>query len=150
MKKTWALVAVVMLVGTAFSFAMARWMTGRAQTQAVARVDDAAWMKRELNLTDSQAREVEKSDREFQTQIDSFCAAHCAARFALGDELAKPTVDPEKARACVEKMNAVQADAERTTLAHILKIRSLLNEQQAQRYSTIIRDQVCNMPMGAP
>ncbi len=150
MKKTLLMVAVVTLAGTALSFAVARWMTCRTQTQAALHVHDAAWLKRELNLTDAQAREVDKSEREFQSQMDSFCATHCAARFVLGDELAKATVDPEKARASVEKMNAVQADAERTTLAHILKVRSLLTEQQAQRYSSIIRDQVCNMPMGAP
>ncbi len=47
-------------------------------------------------------------------------------------------------------MNAVQADAERATLEHILKVRALLNEEQAQRYSALVRNQVCNMPMGTP
>jgi conjugal transfer/entry exclusion protein len=150
MKKTLLLAAVVTLLGTALSFAVARWMICRTQTQAAVRVHDAAWLKQELSLTDTQAREVERAEHEFQEQMNSFCATHCAARFALGDELAKPTVDAEQARASVEKMNGVQADAERTTLAHILKVRSLLNEQQAQRYASIVRDQVCNMPMGAP
>ena len=68
----------------------------------------------------------------------------------MGEEIAKPKPDIEKCRTNVEKMNAVQSEAERATLDHILKVRSLLDEQQAQRYLSIIRQQVCNMPMGAP
>jgi hypothetical protein len=47
-------------------------------------------------------------------------------------------------------MNAVQAASERATLEHILQVRALLDKPQAQRYSALIRDQVCNMPMGTP
>jgi hypothetical protein len=47
-------------------------------------------------------------------------------------------------------MNAVQADAERATLAHILQVRELLDEAQTRRFAELIRDQVCNMPMGTP
>ena len=147
MKKTLILFATVVVIGTLVSFLAARWMTNRIQTQT-ARVHDAAWLKQELNLTDAQAVEIEKLEREFQAQMNSFCTTHCAARLALGDELAKESVDIEKARAEVEKMNAVQADAERMTLAHILKVRAQLNEAQVKRYSSIIRDQVCSMPMG--
>ena len=150
MKKILVLIAVVVVVGAIASFLAARWMTSRMQMQAVVRIHDAAWLKQELNLTDAQAVEVEKLERGFQAQMNSFCTTHCAARFALGDELAKPSVDTEKARAQVEKMNVIQGDAELMTLAHILKVRSLLNETQAQRYSLIIRNQVCNMPMGVP
>ena len=49
-----------------------------------------------------------------------------------------------------EKMNAAQAEAERATLQHILKVRSLLTDKQARRYAAIIHNQVCNMPMGIP
>jgi len=150
MKKVLVLIAIVAVVGTTASFSVARWMTSRMRAQAVVRVHDVAWLKRELNLTDTQTRELETLEREFQAQMNSLCATHCAARFALGDELAKPAVNVENARADVDKMNAVQANAERSTMAHILKVRSVLNGQQAQRYAAIIRDQVCNMPMGAP
>lgn len=149
MKRTLLMIAIVSVVAAGISFSVSRWVAGRRQPLPVMRVEDAAWLKRELKLTEVQAGEVEKFAREFQTKIDAFCVAHCAARFALGDELAKRTVDVEKARACVERMNAVQADAETATLDHILKIRALLTEEQAQRYSSIIHQQVCSMPMGA-
>jgi Spy/CpxP family protein refolding chaperone len=149
MRRTLLLVAIVSVLAAGISFSVSRWVTTRRQPLPVMRVYDAAWLKRELNLTGNQTREVEKHAGEFQAKIDAFCVAHCAARFALGDELAKSQVDVEKARACVDKMNAVQAEAEKATLEHILKIRALLTEEQAQRYSAIIHQQVCSMPMGA-
>ena len=149
MKKLLLMVAVVIVVATGLSFGVSRWMALRRQIPVV-RIHDTAWLKQELKLTVPQAREVEQSEREFQKQLNSLCATHCAARFALGNELAKPTVDPQQARQHVEKMNAAQAEAEQATLDHILKVRALLDAGQAQRYSSIIRQQVCTMPMGAP
>ncbi len=91
---------------------------------------------------------LKKAESDFRTQLNSFCAAHCSARMDLGDELIKSKPDPAKCSDFIEKMNAMQAGAERVTLAHILKVRALLNQQQAQRYSTLIHDQVCSLPMG--
>ena len=145
MKQT--LLIVILAIG--LSFGVSHWVASRRQIPVV-RIHDAAWLKQELKLTETQLREVEQSERAFQTQLNSLCAAHCAARFALGDELAKPTVDAQQARQHVEKMNAAQAEAERVTLVHILEVRALLDARQAQRYSSIIRQQVCTMPMGAP
>ena len=85
-----------------------------------------------MKLDDAQSRAVAKLEAEFKTQLDRLCATHCAARFTLGDELMKPNVDVEKCQACVEKMNAAQAEAEQATLAHILKVRALLNDEQVQ------------------
>lgn len=148
MKKTLTALAVLTLIVTAVSFGVARWSVRCAMAQPAVNLDDAAWLKHKLNLTDAQARDVEKTEAEFRAQLNSFCVAHCSARMALGDELAKSKPDPDKCSGFIEKMNAVQADAERVTLAHILKVRSLLNEQQAQRYSALIHDQVCSLPMG--
>jgi hypothetical protein len=151
MKKTLLLFAVIAVAATALSFGVARWVAARYQpAPTTANLHDPAWLKNALGLNDQQAREVESLESGFRKELNSSCATHCAARMELGDELAKAKPDVEKCRGCVEKMNGVQADAERATLAHILKVRALLDEAQAQRYSTLIRDQVCNMPMGAP
>jgi Spy/CpxP family protein refolding chaperone len=146
MKRLLPVIAMIVVLATGVSFALSHWMVSRRPT--VANLNDTGWLKRELGLTDSQAAAVEQLETEFRAQLDRACAEHCAARMTLGEELAKP--DPAKCRAAVEKMNAVQAQSERATLEHILKVRALLTESQAQRYSALIRDQVCNMPMGAP
>ena len=144
------LVAGVALISTGLSFAMSRWFVGRKPLQMAVNIHDAAWLSRELDLSETQRRDVERLEKDFQLKLNASCAAHCAARFALGDELMKPNPDPEKARADVERMNQVQAGVEQATLQHILKVRALLTDKQAQRYSAIIHDQVCSMPMGTP
>ena len=148
MKRALVLAAVVILA-TGLSFALSHWMTARQPVTATM-LHDPGWLKRELNLTDKQAREVEKVEKGFREQLNAACIRHCDARMALGDELAKAEPDVAKCREFVEKMNGVQAECERATLDHILKVRALLDEKQAQEYSALIREQVCNMPMGAP
>jgi Spy/CpxP family protein refolding chaperone len=150
MRKTVLTIAALVVAMTALSFAVARWTAMHCQPAAPVNLHDPAWLKRQLNLSEAQAAQVEAAEKDFQKSLDAFCAAHCAARMALGDELARPAPDPDKARAAVEKMNAVQADSERATLAHILKVRALLDPQQAQLYSAMVHDQVCTMPMGTP
>jgi Spy/CpxP family protein refolding chaperone len=150
MKKILVLVGIVAVFSTGLSFAMSRWLAGRRPSQSTVNIHDAAWLKRELNLTDTQASEIGKLEGEFQVKLSAACTEHCAARFALGDELMKSKPDLEKARADVERMNRVQAESERATLDHILKVRALLTDEQARQYSAMIHDQVCSMPMGTP
>ena len=150
MKRILVLIAVVVVGSAGLSFAIARFVAGQRPSPPVVRLHDATWLTRELKLNDEQARAVTKLETEFKRQLDAMCATHCAARFALGDELMKANVDVEKCKACVAKMNAAQAEAEQATLAHILKVRELLSDEQAKLYSSIIHKQVCTMPMGAP
>lgn len=149
MKRTLAALMVLTLLVAAISFGVARWSVRCAMSAPAMNLNDTAWLKHELNLTDAQTTEVGKLETVFHTQLNSFCADHCSARMALGDELAKSKPDPAKCSSFVEKMNGMQADAERVTLAHILKVRALLDEQQARRYSAMIHDQVCSLPMGS-
>ena len=148
MRRLLPALAIVVVLATGLSFALSRWLTVRRLTAEM--IHNPKWLAQELKLTDVQAREIEKIETGFGERLNAACVRHCDARMALGEEIAKAKPDIEKCRANVEKMNAVQAECERATLQHILKVRSLLDEQQAQRYSSIIRDQVCNMPMGAP
>jgi Spy/CpxP family protein refolding chaperone len=149
MKRLLSALVVIVVLATGMSFALSRWFMVR-QPPTAAMIHNPEWLRRELKLTDAHAREIEKTETAFRAKLDSDCATHCAARMALGEEIAKAQPDIEKCRANVEKMNAVQAEAERATLDHILNVRSLLDEQQAQRYASIIHQQVCNMPMGTP
>jgi Spy/CpxP family protein refolding chaperone len=149
MKRILALVAVVVVISTGLSFAMSRWLVSR-QARAVVNIHDTVWLRRELNLTEAQTRDLKNIERELQARLNAYCKAHCAARFALGDELAMPKPDSAKARTDVEQMNQAQAEAEWATLEHILKVRALLTDEQAQRYAAIIHYQVCSMPMGTP
>ena len=150
MKRILALMAVVAVVSAVLSFGMSRWLIRRGRPQTLVNIHDTAWLSHELDLSEAQKRDIGKMEKDFQSRLNASCAAHCAARFALGDELMKSNPDTEKARADVERMNQAQAEAERATLEHILKVRALLTDEQARRYAATIRNQVCNMPMGRP
>ncbi|MGD0016662.1 MAG: periplasmic heavy metal sensor [Verrucomicrobiia bacterium] len=150
MKRIMMLIAVVAVVSVGLSFGMSRWLIRRGQPQMLMNIHDTTWLSHELSLSEAQRRDIEKLEGNFQAKLNASCAAHCAARFALGDELMKSKPDMEKARANVERMNQAQAEAEQATLEHILKVRALLTNEQARRYAAIIHDQVCNMPMGTP
>ena len=120
MKKILLVLATVAVLGTLLSYSVVRWVASRRPPPAMFRVHDVAWLTRELRLNPAQASAVANCSREFQVRLDALCAAHCAARVALGDELAKPHVDETQARACVTKMNQAAAESEQTTLSHIL------------------------------
>ncbi|NQU12415.1 periplasmic heavy metal sensor [bacterium] len=147
MKKTLLVVAVAALIATAFSFATARWFASRqAGPAAGPTLHDVAWLQRELQLSATQTRELERFQQEYQARFATLCAAHCDARFVLGNELGRPQPDAARCRDHVAKMNAAQAAAEQATLEHILKVRAVLTDAQAQRYGQLVGDQVCSMP----
>ena len=143
MKKTLIALAVLSLLVTAVSFGVARWSVHCAMTAPPVNRNDTAWLKHELNLTDAQTAEVGKLEKDFTAKIDNCCVKHCDARFALGAELAKSPVDLAGANACVDRMAAAQADSERATLDHILRVRALLTPDQQQHYAKLVSQQLC-------
>lgn len=149
MKRLLLTVAVAALVATAFSFGTARWFAShQSRAATMPTLHDMAWLKQNLNLTPVQIGTIDKFESDFQKKFAQMCAAHCDARLALGDELAKPKPEPAKAQACVERMNKAQADAEHATLEHILKVRTVLTDEQARRYGQLVREQVCSVVPG--
>jgi Spy/CpxP family protein refolding chaperone len=63
--------------------------------------------------------------------------------------LSQSLADAAKANANVEKMCAAQAESEKATLTHILRVRELLTPSQQERYAALINDQLCTAcPMG--
>jgi Spy/CpxP family protein refolding chaperone len=144
MKKTFLALAVLALLVTAVSFGVARWSVHCAMATPVVKLNDTAWLKHELNLTDAQTAEVGKLEQDFNTRIGNCCDKHCDARLALSKELEKSAVDLTKVNACVDQMTAAQAESEHATLDHILSIRALLTPEQQQRYAKLVSQQVCN------
>ena len=148
MKKPIMALIVVAALAAGVSFGAARWLRCRACAMpTAANLHDAGWLKRELKLSDTQAAAIAKLETEFNDRLSDCCGAHCAARFALSRELAKPSVDQTVANACVQRMCAAAADGEQATLDHILRVRSLLNADQQKRYAERLGQQLCACPM---
>ncbi len=148
MKRLLLLTAVAALLAAGASFSIARWLARRAGPASV-NIHEVAWLKSAVNLTDAQVAQVDALQREFAARLDGCCRKHCAARFELSEELAKPAPDLVTAQACVERMSAAQTESERVTLDHILRVRSVLTPDQQKRYAASINDQMCNAcPLG--
>ncbi len=147
MKKALWMMMVTVLVATAVSFAASRWLVTRtaADRVAIPTLHDLAWLERELGLTADQVAALEPEAAGLSRRFDELCAAHCDARIELGTELARPAPAAGRCREWLEKMNAAQAESERLMLDHILKVRAVLTEAQAQRYGRLVCDQVCSM-----
>ena len=150
MKRTLTALAILGLLVTALSYGVANWCVRRATaSEPAVDLHDAAWLKRELKLTDAQSVEIEKLEKEFSAKVEHCCETHCGARFTLSEELAKPQVDLAKAAACVDRMVAAESESERATLDHILRVRAVLSPEQQQRYAALVSKQVCTAcPLG--
>jgi hypothetical protein len=150
MKRTLTALAILALLVTALSYGVANWCVRRAAArEPVVDLNDTAWLKRELKLTDAQSTEIEKLNKEFGAKIEHCCGEHCGARFTLSEELAKPQVDLVKTAACIDRMTAAQSESEHATLDHILRVRAVLSAEQQQRYAALVSKQVCTAcPMG--
>ena len=149
MKKTLMALAILTLFVTGLSYGVANWCVRHSMSDAVIDLNDVAWLKRELKLTDAQSPEIEKLDKAYREKVEHCCETHCGARFMLSEELAKPQVDLAKATACVDRMVAAQSESERATLDHILQVRAVLTRDQQQRYAALVSKQVCTAcPIG--
>jgi Spy/CpxP family protein refolding chaperone len=150
MKRTLTALAILTLLVTALSYGVANWCVRRSTAaEPVVDLNDTAWLKHELKLTDAQSVEIGKLEQEFSAKVEHCCETHCGARLTLSEELAKPQVDLAKANACVDRMVAAQSDSERATLDHILRVRAVLSPEQQQRYAALVSKQVCTAcPIG--
>ncbi len=154
MKRALPALLVVMLVTASISFGVAYWLRCRACATPVGpAVHDAGWLTRELSLTEAQAGQVRALETEFRAVLGKVCEQHCSARADLAAALTQPKVDSAAAQACVERMCAAEADSERATLDHILKVRAVLSPEQQTRYSAAIQAQLqgtCPMRIHQP
>lgn len=143
MKKTLIALVVLTLFVSSLSYGVATWCIHRSVSRGMADLNDTPWLKHELNLTDTQSTAIDKLNEGFRAKVDHCCDVHCDARFALGQEIAKPQFDLTRANACVDRMATAQADSERATLDHILRVRALLTPGQQQQYAALVSQQIC-------
>ena len=69
MKRTLAALTVLILGVTTLSYGVASWCVHRSMKGVVVDLNDTAWLKRELQLTDAQDGEIEKLNEEFYAKL---------------------------------------------------------------------------------
>ena len=137
--RLWIAVVVAAAVATAISFGAARYC---CHSQAP-NLHDSTNLKTELGLDAAQTEKIAKLESELRQTLAECCKKHCAARFDLSQELAKPQTERATMQACVDRMCAAQTLSEQATLAVVIRIRELLTPAQREKYAQLLNQQLC-------
>ena len=135
------------------AFALTRGLVCARSGPGLERLQEATFLRRELALTDAQAREVSRLQAALGAKLAECCARHCAARASLGPALASEMNASETAHPVVEEMAQAYAESEFATVKHIRRVRELLDPAQRRRYDQLLANCVCGtctMPAGRP
>lgn len=100
----------------------------------------ATLLSQRLNLNESQSREVERSHREWESRMQACCARHCDARRQLALALTADTPEPARIEALTEDLCQAYARSERLALAHISRVRQILDTDQRARFDGMLVD----------
>ena len=144
MKNRWLPIVAAALLALATAFALSRVaMKLCATTAPVDRLNDTAWLTQTLGLNADQAAKIAALQGEFTKKVNDGCATHCAARYELGQMLARPDPKPEEAEARIDLMAQAQRDNDVATLRHLMDLRAVLTPEQWARLSGLLQKQFC-------
>ena len=135
----WIAIIVAAAVATAIAFGATRYCC-RSETP---NIHDSRNLRTALGLDAVQTEQIAKLENELHQTLADCCKKHCAARFDLSQELAKPQTDRPAMQACVDKMCSAQTASEQATLAIVLRVRELLTPAQREKYAQLLNQQLC-------
>ena len=137
--KFWIAVIVAAAVATVIAFSATRYCC----RSVVPSIHDSRNLQTALGLDAAQTEQIAKLETELRQTLADCCKKHCAARFDLSQELAKPQTDRPAMQACVDKMCSAQTASEQATLAIVLRVRELLTPAQREKYAQLLNQQLC-------
>lgn len=88
------------------------------------------FLKKELNLTDEQYKEITSLDSKIFRIYQSLLDMQCEANFAIIDELTCETPSKIRLDSIANNIGRINAGIKRQTVKHFLNIRSICNEDQ--------------------
>jgi len=151
MNSRWLIPVLTLVAVTAVAYALTQRVLCRRATPGADTWQNVSYLAKELKLTDEQTRQVQALQAELGTQLTDCCARHCAARARLPEALAAGTNGDAAAEARVTEMVSAYEASERTTLAHLRRVRGVLTPQQCRRFDALITECLCgtcSMPGG--
>ena len=143
MKRSWLIPVLVAVIIGAIAYGLTRWAACSRCRPTPDRLENVLFLKRELRLNDTQAREIAKLHVSLNAKLTDCCQRHCAVRARLGQALHNETNGTVQARMIVEEMCHAYAESELATLDHIQRVRELLNPEQKRRFDELITECVC-------
>ena len=148
MNRRWVIPLLVAVGAAALAFGLVRWSGCPCEGTARDRMADLSVLTRELGLSGEQAAAIGELRAAFAGTLEGCCERHCEARMRLGRALAESPDDPARAEALVDEMCRAYEESERATLAHVRRVREVLNEEQRVRFDRMMAESVCrNCPV---
>lgn len=150
MKRAWLIPLGVAVAAGLLAFGVAR-RTGCGPAEpALGRLQDVSFLVRELNLTDTQARQIRELHVPLETRLQDCCNRHCAARMRLGEALRREAGGEDgPAEAILQEMLRTYEASERVALDHIRRVRAVLDETQRTRFDELMTRCMCRNCDGA-
>lgn len=143
MKRSWLIPVLIAIVIGAMAYGLTRWAVCTRCQPSPDRLEDVSFLRRELGLTETQAREIRQLQTSLGAKLTDCCERHCAARARMVQALTADTNGNAQAEAVLAEMCRAYEQSERVTLNHIRAVRAVLNAEQRRQFDTMISDCMC-------
>lgn len=151
MNRRWILPLVAAVAIGIIAYAVTRHAVCGRPAPTLDRLQDVAFLTRELGLNDAQADEIKSLHASLGVKLNDCCMRHCAARARLAQALAAETNGTAQAETILAEMCRAYEESERATLEHMRRVRALLTPEQRKHFDEMITACLCgacSMPNG--
>lgn len=97
-----------------------------------------------LNLTPEQKTQMQQISDDLLLEISAFREEMRETRIVLSQFLAASELDEEAVAVQLEAINAIQRDAQRLVIDHLLQEKQLLRPDQLDAFNEVIQSRVCS------
>lgn len=143
MNRRWFMPLAAALIAGLAAFVVARRMACPCRDDPLRALTHSSFLARELGLTDSQRNEIDALHAALAVEIKNCCERHCAARMRLASELAGDDSGGARTDEILGEMCRAYSDSERAALAHIRRVRELLDPDQRARFDRLFGKTAC-------
>jgi Spy/CpxP family protein refolding chaperone len=99
-----------------------------------------SFIKREVGLSDEQAKEFQSQAKKFQEEIEPIRDSLEAKRSDLMNEIMAEKPSMDKLNQLSEEIGALQVNLEKMTSMHLLKGKSLLTPEQQKKFFSLFKE----------
>jgi hypothetical protein len=139
----WIVPVLAAVAAGVLAFGVTRHAVCRAAGPGLDRLQDVSFLRQELNLTNPQLEQIKILHAALATRLEGYCARHCGARARLGQALADETNGVARTESALSDLCSAYEESERAALAHIRRVRALLDATQRERFDQMLTECLC-------
>jgi len=136
---------ILLLVMVALVASAACWTTSRLMRHSLVHsIDDHEWLHRQLGITESQDKELEKEEQRFAVQRQEITQTIDAANRELAAVMVKDRLYSPAVKEAVEKVHHAQSMLEEAILQHIFSMKPILTPAQFDKLLALTSEALSN------